>query len=213
MPCHFDGADMVEDEDIVAGDRDPIGNTGLAERLEQHSRRNGFTLGVAMGACILIGLAGFIYLYTHITILPDFSQKLSVTDVPSSRVPSGSSAAGSQLITPAATVPPGTPNANATSIAGLSTTAASSAAASAGPRAFGTPTVFKANFRITGGFTIRFRSDASTSSTIIKSLPPGTELQYLNQEQTVDGEVWRKLRDASGAEGWVRDIDLEKIPG
>jgi len=215
MPCHFDGADMVEDEDIVAGDRDPIGNTGLAERLEQHSRRNGFTLGVAMGACILIGLAGFIYLYTHITILPDFSQKLSVTDVPVSRAPSGSSVAGSQsqLITPAATVPPGTPNANATSIAGLSTTAASSAAASAGPRASGTPTVFKANFRITGGFTIRFRSDASTSSTIIKSLPPGTELQYLNQEQTVDGEVWRKLRDASGAEGWVRDIDLEKIPG
>ena len=206
---------------IVAGDRDPIGNTGLTERLEQHSRRNGFTLGVAMGACILIGLAGFIYLYTHITILPDFSQKLSVTDVPSSRAPSGSSAAGSQsqLITPAATVPPGTPNANATSIAGLSTTAASSAtanssgAASTGLRASGTPTVFKANFRIAGGFTIRFRGDASTSSAIVKSLPPGTELQYLNQEQTVDGEVWRKLRDASGAEGWVRDIDLEKIPG
>jgi len=80
---------MVEDGQIVAGDRDPIGNTGLAERLEQHSRRNGFTLGVAMGACILIGLAGFIYLYTHITILPDFSQKLSVTDVPTSRAPSG----------------------------------------------------------------------------------------------------------------------------
>jgi hypothetical protein len=84
----------------VAGDRDPIGNTGLSERLEQHSRRNGFALGVAMAACILIGLAGFIYLYTHITILPDFSQKLSITDVPSSRVPSGSSVAGSQLITP-----------------------------------------------------------------------------------------------------------------
>ncbi len=220
MPCHFDGMDMVEDGQIVAGDRDPIGNTGLAERLEQHSRRNGFTLGVAMGACILIGLAGFIYLYTHITILPDFSQKLSVTDVPASRAPSGSSAAGSQsqLITPAATVLPGTPNANATSVAGLSTTAASSATvnssgATAGPRASGTPTVFKANFRIAGGFTIRFRSDASTASAIVKSLPPGTELQYLNQEQTVDGEVWRRLRDASGAEGWVRDIDLEKIPG
>ncbi len=219
MPCHFGGVDMVKDGQIVAGDRDPIGNTGLTERLEQHSRRNGFALGVAMGACILIGLAGFIYLYTHITILPDFSQKLSVTDVPSSRVPSGSSAAGtqSQLITPAATVPPGTPNANATSIAGLSTTAAGSATANsnaaAGPRPSGTPTVFKANFRITGGFTIRFRSDASTSSAIVKSLPPGTELQYLNQEQTVDGEVWRKLRDAGGVEGWVRDIDLEKIPG
>jgi hypothetical protein len=206
----------------VAGDRDPIGNTGLTERLEQHSRRNGFALGVAMAACILIGLAGFIYLYTHITILPDFSQKLSITDVPSSRVPSGSSVAGSQLITPPATRPPGTPNANATSIASISTQAANSAVASStgqataatGSRVAGTPTVtFKANFRIAGGFTIRLRSDASTSSTIVKTLPPGTELQYLNQDQTVDGEVWRKLRDASGAEGWVRDIDLEKIPG
>ncbi|MDQ2786044.1 MAG: SH3 domain-containing protein [Chloroflexota bacterium] len=202
----------------MAGDRDPIGNTGLTERLEQHSRRNGFTLGVAMGACILIGLAGFIYLYTHLTILPDFSQKLSVTDVPAARAASGSSAAGSQLITPAATIKPGTPNANATSIAGISTTAASSATANSsvatpGASASGTPTVFKANFRIAGGFTIRFRSDATTSSAIVKSLPPGTELQYLNQEQTVDGEVWRKLRDATGAEGWVRDIDLEKLPG
>jgi hypothetical protein len=204
----------------VAGDRDPIGNTGLSERLEQHSRRNGFALGVAMAACILIGLAGFIYLYTHITILPDFSQKLSITDVPSSRVPSGSSVAGSQLITPPATRPPGTPNANATSIASISTAAVSSASASSGnlatttgTRTSATSTAFKANFRITGGFTIRFRSDASTSSSIVKSLPPGTELQYLNQDQTVDGEVWRKLRDATGAEGWVRDIDLEKIPG
>lgn len=211
----------------MAGDRDPIGNTGLTERLEQHSRRNGFALGVAMGACILIGLAGFIYLYTHIVILPDFSQKLNVTEPPSARVSSGSSVAGSQLITPAATIRPGTPNANATSIANISTSAASSASASATsnlatnttarasgtPSASGTPTAFKPNFRIAGGFTIRFRSDASTSSSIVKSLPPGTELQYLNQDQTVDGEVWRKLRDATGAEGWVRDIDLEKIPG
>ncbi len=202
----------------MAGDRDPIGNTGLTERLEQHSRRNGFTLGVAMAVCILIGLAVFIYLYVHVTILPDFSNKLSVTVPPSPRVPSGSSVAGSQLITPAATIRPGTPNANATSVASVSTTAASSASASSnlatvGSRASGTPTVFKANFRIAGGPTVRFRSDASTSSAIVKSLPPGTELQYLNQDQTVDGEVWRKLRDSSGAEGWVRDIDLEKIPG
>ena len=218
MPCHFVGAGVVEDGNDVAGDRDPIGNTGLAERLEQHSRRNGFTLGVAMALCIVIGLAGFIYLYTHITFLPDFSNKLTMTDVPASRAPSGSSAAGSQLITPAVTVRPGTPNANATQVANPAAAAANSTApaggtAGTGARASGTPTAFKANFRIAGGFTIRFRNDASTSSPIIKSLPPGTELQFLNQTQEVDGEVWRKLRDTTGAEGWVRDIDLEKIPG
>ena len=201
----------------VAGDRDPIANTGLPERLEQHSRRNGFTIGVAMAACMLIGLALFIYLYTHITILPDFSQKLTTTDIPSTRGPAGSSVAGTQLITPPATLPPGTPNANATSAASVpSATPASSSAASTvtGTRTVGTPTTtFQANFRIVGGSTINFRSDASRSSSVVKTLPPGTELQFLNQTQEVDGEVWRKLRDQTGAEGWVRDIDLEKLPG
>jgi hypothetical protein len=205
----------------VAGDRDPIANTGLTERLEQHSRRNGFTIGVAMAACILIGLAGFIYLYTHITILPDFSQKLTTTEIPSTRGPVGSSVSGAQLITPPATLRPGTPNANATSAAsipsatpGSNTASGSASSAVTGTQASGTPsTIFKANFRIVGGSSINFRSDATRSSAAIKTLPPGTELQFLNQTQEVDGEVWRKLRDQAGSEGWVRDIDLEKIPG
>jgi hypothetical protein len=200
----------------VAGDRDPIANTGLSERLEPHSRRNGFTIGVAMAACILIGLAGFIYLYTHITILPGFSQKLTTTEIPSTRGPAGSSVAGAQLITPPATLRPGTPNANATSVASIPSPTPGSSASSAvtGTRASGTSTTtFQANFRIVGGTTINFRSDASRSSGIVKTLPPGTELQFLNQTQEVEGEVWRKLRDQTGAEGWVRDIDLEKLPG
>lgn len=204
----------------MAGDRDPIANTGLKERLEQHSRRNGFTLGVAMAVCILIGLAGFIYLYTHITILPDFSQKLTTTEVPAARGPAGSSVPGAQLITPPATLRPGTPNANATSLASVPSatpggnTTGSAASAVTGTRASGTTSAaFAPNFRVVGGITINFRSDAGRSNNIVKALPPGTELQFLNQTQDVGGEVWRKLRDQSGSEGWVRDIDLEKIPG
>ncbi|HEY7909532.1 MAG TPA: SH3 domain-containing protein [Thermomicrobiales bacterium] len=205
----------------MAGDRDPIANTGLSERLEQHSRRNGFTIGVAMAGCILIGLAGFIYLYTHITILPDFSQKLTTTEIPSTRGPAGSAAAGAQLITPPATLRPGTPNANATSVAsvpsatpGGNTAPGSAASAVTGTQASGTASAaFAPNFRVVGGSTINFRSDASRSSSIVKTLPPGTELQFLNQTQDVGGEVWRKLRDQTGTEGWVRDIDLEKLPG
>ena len=68
--------------------------------------------------CILIGLAGFIYLYTHITILPDFSQKLNITEIPSTRVPVGF--IGRRLATDYTRprrLRPGTPNANATSVA------------------------------------------------------------------------------------------------
>ena len=92
----------------MAGDRDPIANTGLSERLEQHSRQNGFALGLAMAACILIALAGFIYLYTHITILPDFSNRINSTSIPSSRQPvSGTAAhdrAGAQALAQAGQV-------------------------------------------------------------------------------------------------------------
>ena len=203
----------------MAGDRDPIANTGLTERLEQHSRRNGFTIGVAMAICILIGFAFFIYLYTHITILPDFSNKLPVTEIPANRAASsGSSVAGTQFITPPATrIASGTPNVNATLAADVPTITPNPSTASGSGTATGNRTAtaqaFKPNFRIAGGFTINFRSDASKSSSVVKTLPPGTELQFVNQTQEVDGEVWRKLRDATGTEGWVRDIDLEKIPG
>lgn len=208
----------------MAGERDAIGNTGLAERLEQHSRKNGVALGVAMGICILIAIAGFIYLYTRITILPDFANRLDTTSV-AARAPSGGTVvAGGQGITPPATVPRGTPNQNATAQASVPTnTPGSSATATPAPsgtstgtgtRPAVTPTAtFKPNFRIAGGFTINFRSEPGKSSSIVKTLPPGTELQFLNQTQELDGEVWRRLRDTSGAEGWVRDIDLEKIPG
>jgi hypothetical protein len=206
----------------VAGDRDPIANTGLSERLEQHSRQNGFALGVAMAACILIALAGFIYLYTHITILPDFSNRIDTTSVPSSRQPvSGTPVPGGQGITPPATIRPGTPNANATTQASVPSATPGNAGPTSPPATPGTGTpstgatataAFKPNYRIAGGFTINFRSGPSKTDPVVKTLPPGTELQFLNQTQEVDGEVWRRLRDAAGAEGWVRDIDLEKIP-
>jgi hypothetical protein len=208
----------------VAGDRDPIANTGLTERLEQHSQKNGFTLGIAMAGCILIAFAGFIYLYTHITILPDFSNHIDATNIPSSRQPvSGTSVPGVQGITPPATIRPGTPNANATTQASVPSPTPRSAAGATQPPAAtpgtGTPTTlatptttFAPNYHIAGGFTINFRSGPSKNDPVVKTLPPGTELQFLNQTQEVEGEVWRRLRDAVGAEGWVRDIDLEKIP-
>lgn len=224
MRCYFVVDRREKGGWSVAGERDAIGNTGLAERLEQHSRKNGVALGVAMGVCILIAIAGFIYLYTRITILPDFATRLETTSVAAARAPAGGTTiAGAQGITPPATVPRGTPNQNATAQASVPTSTPGSNAATPAPtdtatgtgtRPAATPTAtFRPNFRIAGGFTINFRSEPGKSSAIVKTLPPGTELQFLNQTQELDGEVWRRLRDTSGAEGWVRDIDLEKIPG
>jgi len=175
-----------------------------------------------MAGCILIAFGGFIYLYTHITILPDFSNRLDVTSIASTRQPAGGTAiTGGQGITPPATIRPGTPNANATTQASVPSATPGNVAPTPPPATpgAGTPTAgatatttFTPNYRIAGGFTINFRSGPSKTDPVVRTLPPGAELQFLNQTQEVDGEVWRRLRDATGAEGWVRDIDLEKIP-
>lgn len=206
----------------MAGDRDPIANTGLAERLEQHSRQNGIALGVAMALCMVIGIAGFIYLYTHINILPDARSRLP--DPPT--VSSGSAVAGAQFTTPAASRTVGTPGANATALATLTVGTATPAVATMPsgatmPAPSGTPTTpgptatptFKANYRIVGGPSINLRREPGTTNAIVRTLPPGTELQWSGQSQEVGADKWLRLRDQSGSEGWVREIDLEKIPG
>ena len=49
------------------------------------------------------------------------------------------------------------------------------------------------------------------------SLPPGTELQYLDdtqpsQDQNADGDVaWMNFRLEDGREGWIRQIDVDSV--
>lgn len=198
-----------------------MSNTGLSERLEQHSRRGGVALGTAMALCILIALAGFIYLYTHLDFFPD--TRVRATNPAAGGMISGSGSATTRQLTPAASAAVGTPGANATNIASetVSTASASTVTQATSPAASGTPgtagptatPAFTANYRIVGGQAINFRSDPGTMSDRLKSLPPGTELQYLGQSQEVASDKWLRMRDQTGTEGWVREIDVEKLPG
>lgn len=207
----------------VARNPDPLSNTGLTERLEQQSRRGGATLGVAMALCIAIGIAGFVYLYNRLDFFPD--ARTRATNPAAGGLLAGGSASAAVRLSPVGTRPAGTPGANATAIAGaaVATAAATAPAAtptpatpaaspSVSPVASATP-AFSANYRIVGGQPIVFRAEAGTSSARLKSLPPGTELQYLGQTQELGADRWLRLRDSSSTEGWVREIDLEKLPG
>jgi len=202
----------------VVRNPDPLSNTGLAERLEQQSRRGGAALGVAMALCIAIGVAGFVFLYNRLDFFPD--ARTRATNPAAGGLLTGGSASAAARLTPAATRPAGTPGANATAIAGTAVAptpnvpapAAAAASGTAGPAPTSTP-AFSANYRIVGGQSIVFRAEAGTSSARLKSLPPGTELQYLGQTQEAGADRWLRLRDSSGTEGWVREIDLEKLPG
>jgi len=209
---------------VVARDGDPLSNTGLSERLEQHSRHGGVALGTAMALCIVIAFGGFIYLYTHLDFFPD--ARARATNPAAGGLVGASGSATTRQLTPAASATFGTPGANATSIASetVGTATPSTAAKPSAPAASGTPSMpgtpgptptpsFTPNYRIVGGQAINFRSDPGTSSNRLKSLPPASELQYLGQSQEVGGDKWLRMRDQTGTEGWVREIDVEKLPG
>lgn len=207
----------------VARTPDPLSNTGLSERLEQHARRGGAALGVMMALCMVIGIAGFIYLYNRLDFFPD--ARTRATDIAAGGVIGAAGSASAVVrLTPAATRPAGTPGANATSVAGATVATATATAAQPATAASGTPgttmtpglsptPAFSANYRIVGGQPIVFRADATRSSASLKSLPPGTELQFLGQSQEVGPDKWLRMRDQSGTEGWVREIDAERTPG
>jgi len=218
---HGSDASNWEGMNGLARDTDPLLNTGLAERLEQHSRRGGVALGAAMALCIVIALAGFIYLYTHLDFFPD--ARVRATNPAAGGLVGSSGSVTTRQLTPVASATLGTPGAKATTIAGETVSQVTTPAAmpTPSPAASGTPgtvgptptPAFTANYRIVGGQAINFRAEAGTSSNRLKSFPPGTELQYLGQSQDVSGDKWLRMRDRTNTEGWVREIDVEKLPG
>ena len=220
------GSDARDREGMngLTRDTDPLLNTGLAERLEQHSRRGGVALGAAMALCIVIALAGFIYLYTHLDFFPD--ARVRATNPAAGGLVGSSGSVTTRQLTPVASAALGTPGAKATTIAGETVGQVTTPAPmpKPSPAANGTPgtpstvgptptPAFTANYRIVGGQAINFRAEAGTSSNRLKSIPPGTELQYLGQSQDVSGDKWLRMRDQTNTEGWVREIDVEKLPG
>jgi len=83
---------------------------------------------------------------------------------------------------------------------------AATQAAAAAPSAV----VFTADYQVRGPRRVNFRTSPGTADadTIIESLDPGTQLQYLNQDDTSTGTRWMKFRTQDGTQGWMREIDV-----
>ncbi|HET7037657.1 MAG TPA: SH3 domain-containing protein [Thermomicrobiaceae bacterium] len=172
---------------------------GLTARLRQHSRRSGMMVGFSMAIVIAIVIAGFIWTYLRIgPFLSDF--------IPANEPPT----AISQVFgTPASGEGPGA--------APAPLVPTPTAVASPAPQTILIPTptptpVWRATHEIdSDGVNIRLRGGPSTSSQIIDSLPPGTALQFLGEQQPSGGETWMKFETRDGKIGWVRRIDVAPI--
>jgi hypothetical protein len=66
---------------------------------------------------------------------------------------------------------------------------------------------FKPTHRISADQPVNLRTESSANAPVIATLPPGTPLQYLNEDvsagESIDGHRWMLFRTEYGQEGWV----------
>ena len=63
-----------------------------------------------------------------------------------------------------------------------------------------------------GGKNLRRRSGPGTSSDVLDTLPPGTQVALLEGPTETDGYHWWKIRIGDGREGWVAGEELVVKP-
>ena len=177
-------------------------DTGLSERLRQQSRRSGLMVGVSMLLTIAICVGVFAASYARLGSLASDFVPQEATWIPT--VDAGGTRVAQAMLTPAR--PPATTqtSTDANAAGNLSPTPLATATATA--------TAFQPTHQANSATQINFRSSpgvAPDNSNRIRALTLAEPLQSLNEERTVNGEVWMKFRDEDGEEGWIRAIDAE----
>lgn len=178
-----------------------MADPGLSNRLRQHSRRAGLTVGLSMALTIAICVGGFTVIYAGLSPL--------VSDV----VPVSAPEPTPAPTRPPAPAPAADANQGAEAPAPEVAVAAEEAAPTAAPTEAAAPTAtgsaFEPDFQIQPNASINLRPEPSTNNTPIVALSPDTPLLYLGEEQPAsDGTTWRRFRTEDGQEGWVRDLDV-----
>jgi uncharacterized protein YgiM (DUF1202 family) len=65
------------------------------------------------------------------------------------------------------------------------------------------PSVERVRVANTSGSNLNLRAKAGERAQRLKSVPEGAVLEIVGADQTADGIVWRHVRDAAGASGYV----------
>jgi hypothetical protein len=171
----------------------------LSQRLNQRSRRAGLMIGLTMGLTIAVCAGSFAVIYAALDPLTsDFVTRgnTSQIETPAQAAAQTGTEGPAQPAqnqpqqptpTPPPTSPPATPPADA----------------------------FTPDYQI--AFTsVNLRSEPAATGgqdTVVRTLAPGTPLQYLNQDDpsadAAPSERWMRFRTEEGDEGWVREIDVE----
>ena len=176
-----------------------VDQTGLNERLQQHSQRSGMMIGVSMAVVVTLLIGSFTWLFFRLD--PFFSDFAGRAGVPRSTVEPVRVAASPRTGTPAASADPSV----------LAAPPTPTALILAPPTAIGTPQ-FQATHAISDfGQQVNFRAGPSTASARVALLPPGTRLRFLNEQERIEGMLWMRFSLERGEIGWIREIDVTPL--
>jgi hypothetical protein len=180
-------------------------DTGLSNRLRQHSRRSGIAVGLTMAATIALCVLTSAYIFGQIEpYVAEVTGYEDPTSVPEevavvdeegeAEEPDPEQPQEQDENQPAEEAPAGQPT-----------------VAASGPTE--TTSAFSATHTSNPDFTINFRPGPSVSSgDPIDSLVPGTPLQFLEEEaQDEEGTIWLRMQTETGQEGWIREVDTQVL--
>lgn len=71
--------------------------------------------------------------------------------------------------------------------------------------------VWTPTHQLRDGPNVNFRSGPNTMSEPHGSLPPGTPLEFLGEEEPASGAVWMSFEIEDGTQGWIRDVDVVEV--
>jgi hypothetical protein len=175
-----------------------MNHLNLEHRLHQREHRSGAMIGVSMLAAMALGIVAFVVIYSFIDPLTtDFVSK------------GGAVSRRTTLDVQ--------PTANTVDLVSAGPTAVPEIALLGNQETTGQESVFQPDYRVSAALRINLRSGPGTDSDVMAILPPGSELEYLDEEQVTSnpqrdrlprGGRWLKFRTEQGDEGWIREIDV-----
>jgi len=181
-------------------------DTGLSNRLRQHSRRSGIAVGLTMALTIALCILSSAYIFgriepyvAEVTGYDDTTAVPQVAEASDNESDSGSNDSTEENTDEPETDPTQASESGQPTIEGASETESADE--------------FVVTHRSNPDFTINFRPGPSVSSgDPIGSLDPGTPLMFLDEEALdEEGVVWLKFQTESGQEGWIREVDTETV--
>ncbi len=201
-----------------------VDQTGLNERLRQHTRRSGMMVGLSMVLAVALTIGTFMWIFFRLD--PFFSDFAGQVGAPrASAVPLGASPSARVAASPGATsgapptaAPTEQPAAAPTTAASAPQTPTATVSLVPTPTALAPPTptatpAFVATHVLADyGLQVNLRAGPSTTAARIASLRPGTRLRFLGEEERAGDVVWMKFQTERGDEGWVRNLDITQLP-